>query len=281
MGKKKEKIGEETCDPLIDIVFMYDESFSIPNNAFPQMKEFLVNIVKQFDVGQNAAQFAALCFGTETKDHFFLKDHTTKQTVIDAINAFQPGVRGKTNTGKGLERIRNQYFKAANGGGRPSVTKMIIVLTDGISTDKPIPVANQLKSDKVTIFGVAVGKFNLDEINKIASGPDFVHHVDDFSALNIMVQKIVDDICKNIDSDKDSDSSDSSNKQQRYGQVPIRIDLSIPIVLSQKVGEVPKDAHKEANKGNYVHLGHDPAATYPYKAGTYNHIPVEDEKTSY
>ncbi|XP_052084220.1 collagen alpha-1(XX) chain-like [Mytilus californianus] len=283
--------GVETCDPLIDIVFLYDESFSIPDNAFPQMKEFLVNIVKQFDVGQNAAQFAAICFGSDTKDHFFLKNHPTKQTVIDAIHAFKPGARGLTYTGKGLERIKNEYLKAANGGDRPSVTKVIIILTDGASTDNPIPIANQLKTDKVYIFGVAVGKFDLNEINKIASGPDFVYHVDDFSDLKTtVVQKIAENICTNIvpaddkDSeicDKDSVSKDSSNKQHRYGQVPIKIDLSIPILLSQNVGKVPEGAYKESNKGPYVHLGHVPAATYPYKAGTYNHVPVEDETTSY
>ncbi|CAG2253960.1 COL6A [Mytilus edulis] len=145
------------------------------------MKEFLVNIVKRFDVGQNAAQFAAICFGTNTKDHFFLKEHPTKQSVIDAINAFKPGQRGSTFTGKGLERIRNEYFKAANGGGRPSVTKVIIVLTDGVSSDTPIPIANKLKSEKVYIFGVGVGNgINLNEISKIASGPDYVNLVDDF-----------------------------------------------------------------------------------------------------
>ncbi|XP_071132969.1 collagen alpha-1(XII) chain-like [Mytilus edulis] len=226
---------------------------------------------------------AAICFGTNTKDHFFLKEHPTKQSVIDAINAFKPGQRGSTFTGKGLERIRNEYFKAANGGGRPSVTRVIIVLTDGVSSDKPIPIANKLKSEKVYIFGVGVGNgINLNEISKIASGPDYVNLVDDFLGLKTtVVQKIAEKICTNIvpannkngeNSDKDSDS-----KGSRYGQVPIRIDLSIPIMLSQNVGQVPEDA--ESKKRYYAQLGH--AAKYPYKAGTYNHIPVKDPKSSY
>lgn len=59
---------------------------------------------------------------------------------------------------------------------------------------------NKLKSEKVYIFGVGVGNgINLNEISKIASGPDYVNLVDDFLGLKTtVVQKIAEKICTNI-----------------------------------------------------------------------------------
>ena len=99
---------DDSCDAIIDMVFLFDESGSIASNAtnFVEMKNFMINIVNAFDpVGPTGAQFAALCFATDVKDHFFLNQHDSAQEVEDAITGFSVGAGGSTAIGKGL-RVR-------------------------------------------------------------------------------------------------------------------------------------------------------------------------------
>ena len=55
-----------------------------------------------------------LCFSTESKISFHLKDHLSKNAVINAIQAM-PYRPGSSNMADGLQTLRTSMFNPANG----------------------------------------------------------------------------------------------------------------------------------------------------------------------
>ena len=76
------------------------------------------------------------------------------------------------------------------------------MLTDGMSSDDPVPVATELKTGGVLIFSVGVGNINMAQLKAISSGDDFVVHVNNFPQLNTKVQDIVKTACENSNCSK-------------------------------------------------------------------------------
>jgi hypothetical protein len=98
-----------------------------------------------------------------------------------------------------FQRIKEKYFKQENGGKRPCVVEMIVVLTDGKNNigELPGPVAEELKAGGVIIFAVGVGnKTDGAELVQISSGSEFVHSVNNGVDLSTLVPFIVVDACE-------------------------------------------------------------------------------------
>lgn len=71
------------------------------------MKEFLINLVDLFNpVGATGTQFAALCFSSVPKIHFYLNDNNNeadpKQATKDDIQAFPTVPNDDTAIGDAL-----------------------------------------------------------------------------------------------------------------------------------------------------------------------------------
>lgn len=106
------KIEDATCNAVADVIFVYDTSGSIGSPTkqanFDAMKEFMINIVNEFDpVGATGTQFAALCFSVDPKPHFYLNDNNNdadpQQATKDVIQAFSTAPNGKTAIGDALK----------------------------------------------------------------------------------------------------------------------------------------------------------------------------------
>lgn len=99
-----------------------------------------------------------------------------------------------------LQYVRDNSFLSANGGGRPDVQKLVILLTDGENNaglEVPEQEANKLKQDGVTVVAIGVGtKFVLAELQRIASQNEYVFTSDSFEQLNTLLDKIVNIACE-------------------------------------------------------------------------------------
>ena len=73
-----------------------------------------------------------LCFSTESKISFHLKDHLSKNAVINAIQAI-PYRPGSSNMADGLQTLRTSMFNPANGDREASDTFLQVSVLIGKS----------------------------------------------------------------------------------------------------------------------------------------------------
>ncbi|XP_019899955.1 integrin alpha-M isoform X2 [Esox lucius] len=180
----------EECPGQTDIAFLLDGSGSIYPADFKRMKDFVKNLITQF-LHRNT-QFAIIQFSTDSEIHmsfnYFKNNIQSWESKLYGISQQQ----GWTYTAKAINRIVQDVF-IANQGSRPNAEKILIVITDGESTDSyNLKSAIQAaETAKIIRFAIGVGSaFYSDraknELSSIASSPQTNHmfQVDNFQALD-------------------------------------------------------------------------------------------------
>ncbi|XP_059503102.1 collagen alpha-3(VI) chain-like [Stegostoma tigrinum] len=176
-----------------DIVFLVDTSWSIGQENFQYVREFLFRVIKAFEIGENRFRFGLVQYSEKPQTEFHFNTYFTKQDILFHIwNMSYKG--GGTKTGLALEYLMKDQLNKANGSrAEQGVPQIIIVLTDGRSQDDVIPPSASLKSAEVIIFAIGVHQAVEWELKEIASEPHerFVYHLDDFAALKGIVNDLV------------------------------------------------------------------------------------------
>uniref|UniRef100_A0A670XMQ9 Collagen type VI alpha 3 chain n=1 Tax=Pseudonaja textilis TaxID=8673 RepID=A0A670XMQ9_PSETE len=151
-----------------DIIFLVDSSWSIGNEHFQLVREFLYDVVKQLDVGENDFRFGLVQFSGSPHSEFQLNTYHTLQDVLFHIS-HMPYMGGGTKTGQGLEfLIRNHLTKAAGSRASNGIPQIIIVLTDGRSQDDVALPSSILKTAEVNMFAIGVQDAVEWELKEIA-----------------------------------------------------------------------------------------------------------------
>ncbi|XP_026133267.1 integrin alpha-X-like [Carassius auratus] len=188
------------CLGQIDIAFLLDGSGSVGNYNFQIMKTFVTNVIKHF--AERDAQFAIAQFSGDCSIHYNFAQLKIEDSTWESKVAGIPYFMGFTYTAKAIQKLVNELFITA-GGARPSAKKILLVITDGQSTDpKSLPsVVSQAEAKNIVRFAIGIGNafdyfYAKEELNTIASDPDNDHvfKVTDFNALNNILQKLEENI---------------------------------------------------------------------------------------
>ncbi|XP_071173659.1 collagen alpha-6(VI) chain-like [Mytilus edulis] len=250
----KPKKTDATCNAVADVIFVYDTSGSIgtPTNQanFDAMKEFMINIVNEFDpVGATGTQFAALCFSVVPKPHFYLNDNNNdadpKQATKDDIQAFSTAPNSRTAIGDALKELSTSFLTPAKGIGRNCAQCFVIVITDGEQnegTADPVEEANKLRQDKdCIVYVVSIGQANSVQLENIAGGQANVFSVDKFNELNNLVKGLVQAACSNSACVAFPDKNGGHGNHHNGGNrilipvpMPIMIPADYPVNRNQK-----------------------------------------------
>ena len=188
----------EKCNGKLDLSFVLDSSGSIYSSDFVKAKQFVYDVVNQLDIGYNETRIAIINFSSMIKIEAYFNTYFDKTSLLRAIpNIYQ--FAQSTSTGEALIKCLDIYDES--NGMRPSadgVTKLIIVLTDGLSNGNinPINSAYQLKSKGISIFSVGVGNgVNYAELNGIASDNN-VFLLDNYNAALKAIEDIKQSSCR-------------------------------------------------------------------------------------
>lgn len=95
---------------MIDLVLVVDVSGSIQSERIKMVREFLVSIVADLDIGPNATRVGAAYFSDESYVAFTLDQYMTRQDVQEAIR-YIPYIGGKTNIAAGLRIARTDLLQ--------------------------------------------------------------------------------------------------------------------------------------------------------------------------
>ncbi|XP_051770711.1 integrin alpha-X-like [Ctenopharyngodon idella] len=183
----------------IDIAFLLDGSGSVKPLEFIKMKDFVIEMIKSFI--DRDTQFAIAQFSTQCVIHYKFQQVKKATWWQDAVNRISQQ-RGWTYTARAIRKLMNELF-VSNGGARPSASKILVVITDGESTDPDDLTAavQQAQAKNIIRYAIGVGNaFNRDkareELATIASLPtnNHVFQVTDFDALESIREKLKENI---------------------------------------------------------------------------------------
>merc|ERR1719239_1334146 len=97
------------------------------------MKGFVKDFLSDADVDGGNVRVGVIVFSVTSKIEFHLNKYSTKADIFAAIDAAK--YMGKaTNTADSLKRTRTEMFTLVNGD-RPNVNDIVILLTDGKSSE--------------------------------------------------------------------------------------------------------------------------------------------------
>lgn len=185
---------------MTDIVFMLDSSFSMHPHQFQQQLRFVANVVDHFEISENEVQVGILTFTHMVHANFHLNSFLNKKTLKAAILEI-PYIGGGTNTGGALHYGRTEMF-SKKFGSRELAEKLIVVITDGISENqtKTDTEARLAKLSGIHIIAIGVGNEPKDRELRLIASDDSVFKVDNFDALDTIVESLSQHTCsgKNI-----------------------------------------------------------------------------------
>ncbi|XP_013869359.1 integrin alpha-M [Austrofundulus limnaeus] len=223
----------EECSTQADIAFLLDGSGSVYSEDFRRMKTFVKNLISTF-LGKDT-KFAITQFSSETQTHYYFDTFSTAdwKKQIDNIDQMARG----TYTAAAIRTVVADVF-SKNRGSRSKVKKILIVITDGESSDSSdFPEAIKLANDKnIVRFAIGVGDaFSSpeakEELRTIASYPpeNFTFHVGSFDALYKIQESLQDKIFSIEGSQTDGETLKLEMSQEgfRAAYVPGGIQMAI------------------------------------------------------
>lgn len=186
-------------DVQADVVLLVDGSYSIGLNNFAKVRAFLEVLVKTFDIGPNKVQISLVQYSRDPHTEFYLNTHQDLPAVLRAVEKF-PYRGGSTNTGRAMTYVREKIF-IQNRGARTNVPRVMILITDGKSSDAFKDPATRLKNSDVEVFAVGVKDAVRSELEAIASPPTDTHvyTVEDFDAFQRISNELTQSICLRIE----------------------------------------------------------------------------------
>ena len=175
-----------TCKTKVDIGFLLDSSGSLRND-YDKEKDFLKALAATFGVSETGGRAGVVTFSYYTEHSVKLSDHTDLASFNDAVDKI-PLMGSTTRIDKALRLTQKEMFSIGNGG-RPGVSKVLIVLTDGSQTqdagaEDPGDVAEELRASGITVLAVGIGKgVNRTELAHIGGAAKNVYSAATFDEL--------------------------------------------------------------------------------------------------
>ena len=183
---------------LLDMVFVIDGSGSIGATNFQLIREFAASITAELIGRYPRSAIGMILFSTTVHIRFNLQTYTSLNALLLAINNL-PYSGGSTHTAEALTLLLSA---AQNGnlGLRDDAVKIVTVITDGRSTNHSatLSAAAALHASNIfDVYAVGVGGADLNELEAIASSPEFVFYTPLFTddGLQQIKDRIVSQSC--------------------------------------------------------------------------------------
>ncbi|XP_063781250.1 collagen alpha-6(VI) chain-like [Pseudophryne corroboree] len=179
----------------MDLIFLIDGSNSISPTNFEEIKNFMVSVIDDFDIGPNKVHVGVAQYSDIYKPEFQLKTYLDKGSIKSEIGKITQ-VSGSTLIGKALTLTDSDFFNpSANSRINEGVHQMLLVITDGDSYDEVAKPAEALRNKGINVYAVGVGNVSETQLLQIAGSAKSRFSVDKFSELKTIKSRIVREAC--------------------------------------------------------------------------------------
>lgn len=153
---------------------------------FQRIKDFIKKLTRSFSVSNNGTRVGVIVYSTNSTLAFTLDQYASYNEIEVAINNITyPG--GGTYTGQALNDAVTRLFNSSTV--RANVSQILVVITDGVSTDDVSVHVSSLSSSLVYVVGIG-HNYDPSELKQIAA--DNSEHV--FSAEFNTLQEVADTV---------------------------------------------------------------------------------------
>lgn len=163
------------------------------------IKDSLKSFVRSFNVSSGATRVGAIVYSTNATVVFTLGQLTSEMDIKEAIdNITYPG--GETFTGQALNDTARKLFSSVNV--RGNVSKILVVITDGVSTDDVTQPTALVNETGVIPYVIGIGQnHNSSQLLQIALG--VMNHVfqAELSTIQDVFSRVRETICLGNKSD--------------------------------------------------------------------------------
>ena len=171
-----------------------DGSASVGENNFKAMKDFIKTFTTLFAVPNVLTRVGVIVYSTNSTLAFPLDQHLVQSQLADAVNNI-PYPGGGTYTGQALNDSVITLFNSSVV--RVNVSKILVLVTDGVSTDDVISPSKLVNESGVTPFVVGIGRdFDRSQLTKIALGVENHVFTAEFDSLGDVENNLRDAICR-------------------------------------------------------------------------------------
>ncbi|XP_071063223.1 collagen alpha-3(VI) chain-like [Pseudochaenichthys georgianus] len=175
-----------------DIVFLVDGSTYIGSSNFPFMRDFIINVVNQLDIGPERVQIGLLQFADHPKMEFYLNSHSDRQEIVDKISQLRLSGGSVLNTGAAMNYALDNMFRVSTGSRRKQgVQQVLVLITGGPAQDQVKSVADKLALAGILTFTVSSGQADEALMRNVAFVPDLAYHETSFTSLPALAESIM------------------------------------------------------------------------------------------
>ena len=167
-----------TIGGIMDIVFVIDTSSSIGSYQFQRIREFVDNITISLKLNSPESLVGIILFNNTAHIQFNLEEHTNLSTLSPAID---PGLPYNGSQGRDTAAALSLLLTSAQNGSlgiRNETSNIAIVITGGRSSDNnstQLAAAALHAANIFDVYAIGYDSADINELNTIASGPNFVY----------------------------------------------------------------------------------------------------------
>ncbi|XP_074540330.1 collagen alpha-6(VI) chain-like [Halichoeres trimaculatus] len=177
-----------------DIYILMDDSESIKDDDFVELKMFITHLIRTFQIGPHKVRMGLVKYTETPTVEYDLSKLSDAADLERAVRNCQHSEGGGTRTGRGLDAMK-PLFRNARSTRDHKVPEYLIVITDGKSGDEVKRPANDLRTQGVVIYAIGVKGANQMELQDISGDPQKTFFVNNFDALGTIYPEIVTEIC--------------------------------------------------------------------------------------
>ncbi|XP_037541159.1 collagen alpha-1(XII) chain [Nematolebias whitei] len=188
-----------TAAAAADVVFLVDGSWSVGQQNFRHIRNFISAAAGAFQIGQDRTWVSVVQFSDDTRTEIRLNQHPTRAGLLRAIGSL-PYKGGSRRTGQALNHLLTKTFTEA-GGARKGFPKVLVIITDGPSEDPVEHSAEQLRSQGVEVFVLGIHQAEPAELRLLASTPhhSHVYGVSSFDLIRSVQRQLISQVCSGVE----------------------------------------------------------------------------------
>ncbi|NWS13317.1 VWF factor, partial [Pachyramphus minor] len=160
----------ELCNKPMDVVFLLDGSSNIGAAEFEEMKSFVRAFIESVTISDTSVHVSVLQYARENNLEISWNVPQETERLVDMVQSIQQREQGPTRLGNAIDFVV-QNAMAESHGGRPSASKVAIVIVSGRSEDSVEDAALSARLNRVSVFPIGVGNNYDEEQLRTLAGP--------------------------------------------------------------------------------------------------------------
>ncbi|XP_078084802.1 collagen alpha-3(VI) chain-like [Mustelus asterias] len=175
-----------------DIVFLIDESDYIGNSNLPPVRDFIMRIIENLNVGSDRVRVGLVLYSNTAETEFYLNTYSRKDELLSLLRPLRFKGGMTLNTGKALDFVRRYHFtRSAGSRAEEGVPQFLVLITGGRSGDDIKASADALKRAAIITFTVGARNADSAQLKEMAFEPSLAFNVRDFYSLSNLQEQVV------------------------------------------------------------------------------------------